>query len=142
MEVQANGFKALRLLTDSGASLVKVSQKFPEMLLDLQSQILENLDNIVVMKEARGLIYNFKQVNSGAVPVELARLISGYEPEKFITSSVLKGIYSDLAGADTVVKRRRSQASIPQKIERSSAKKRDRGDSIGVAYASASVEQP
>lgn len=41
---------------------------------------MDNLDNLIVIKEASGLIYNFKSVDSRGVPAELARLVHNYDP--------------------------------------------------------------
>lgn len=96
VELFANGFKALRVLTDDEESLVKVSTKFPELLIDLYSIIMDNLDNMMVIKEAKGLINNIYKVNKKGVPVEFARLITGYDPEKNSAENILRNIYSEL----------------------------------------------
>lgn len=81
-ELAANSLKTLRLLTEEPRVATRVNQDNPRLLEEVSDLIFDFQDYKFAAQEAKGLIFNMKQVMDLALPDVMEDMITGFRPEQ------------------------------------------------------------
>lgn len=87
-ELATNSLKTLRLITDDPKIATRVNQDHPRLLSQLSDLIFDFTDYKFAAEEARGLIFNMKQVMDEPIPEVMQDMITNYGPSTRVIPAI------------------------------------------------------